>query len=211
MSSEWPRILELLCHCLGPRLPWLRCPRVRPEGTCRRTCSARVGGAGGQRKGGGRREGRPQGPRPSGRGLGVRAARARSAPESRLLTWQNPCSRPSLFSAGKVLPPGSGFLQPHPLPEGQPGPRCQPCPQMQMRIPGGDPAAQPTPATCSESPAVPFPTCCAARGGGPPASVCPGCGHPTLQAEYSPTAQGEGYLPPPDHAGHWSAVTSPLR
>lgn len=95
-------------YCLGPRLPGLRCPRVRPEGTCHRTCSARVGGAGGQRKGGGRREGRPQGPRPSGRGLGVRAARARSAPESRLLTWQNPCSRPSLFSAGKVLPPGLG-------------------------------------------------------------------------------------------------------
>ena len=61
------------------------------------------------------------------------------------------------------------------------------------------------------APAAPFPTCCTARGGGPPASVCPGCDPPTLQAEYSPTAQGEGYLPPPDHAGHLSAVTSPLR
>ena len=99
------------------------CPGLRAQGCIRRTPAAElallgwaVRGCGGQRKEGGRLDGRPQGLPASGRGLGVRAARERSAPESRLLTWQSRCSPPSLFSAGEVFLPGSGFLQPRPLP-----------------------------------------------------------------------------------------------
>lgn len=70
-------------YCLGSGLPGLPCPRVQPQGTRRRTCSARVGGAGlrGSQEGRGQARGPPAGTprirtRPRGpRGLGALSAR----------------------------------------------------------------------------------------------------------------------------------------